>query len=398
LKKKDIVRRFKEFDIDVSLVHSNVETEDEMEKEITEMAAKKLKKYEETKWCLLFRDKDDKVYNLMFKGVGSGLGSQFTYGLVSYSGTQAICAFMILLRSFSCFVRADVLEASGIKPGLLGTFIFIFLQEEIGNIWLNIHMIVQGYPSTAAFVLKNKVVSDWPKKGVPLILAIASAIPSDNIGQSILTLFGISWALVLLAANLGCRVWFNLGLNPVTYSFYGSSSVSLILATVLGLFVPYIGNRSMEASELTRISSVVSSAMIVALVFLISGFPDVYKYLIVGSEDCSQDAVTILGGGWWMVTFLLSMWSSLRMITDKENIFNTEEEVDNLTEKHDSSPVGIRICGVDDLYVYPRIEEKANMCCATYLVVVLGVILAILIGGYFMSIGIAREVNLGNLF
>ena len=69
-------------------------------------------------------------------------------------------------------------------------------------------MFVRGTPSVAALTLLPAFDSDWPRKAVAFMLALASAMEEESDYQRDCTLSGIGLAMILLASNMGARAWY----------------------------------------------------------------------------------------------------------------------------------------------------------------------------------------------
>jgi hypothetical protein len=148
--------------------------------------------------------------------------------------------------------------------------------------WLNASMLVRATPSVSAHSLVSSVGSDQIRKVLLLCLALAGA--AEGTMQWVLTLVGIGLACIVLLANLGSRAWHFLGWHPQRYNGMSASIVAYIAAVVTGIFVPYMGHRDIEVGGKAAMEYVIKTALLVAVVFVISDFDEVQKFIIVGSE------------------------------------------------------------------------------------------------------------------
>jgi hypothetical protein len=101
--------------------------------------------------------------------------------------------------------------------------------------------------------------------------------------------------------------------QPLRYNGPLSLSVGYVLAAIAGMVFPYMGHREIEAGGKRALESVLTSALIVALVFVLSDYDEIQKLIVLGSEACPQGSVNIVVGVWWTVTLLSSMFMVLRI-------------------------------------------------------------------------------------
>jgi hypothetical protein len=158
----------------------------------------------------------------------------------------------------------------------------LVLAEEIGLSGLNAVMLVRAAPSISAHSMMSPFGSDMLRKSIIFMLAIATATTGTL--QRVLTLVGIGAAFMALLANLGSRVWHFLRWDPMRYSGRGSAFVSYMLAIMTGAVLPFLGQRSIAAGGKGALESVLQSAILAAICFVISDYNAVQKFLVVGSE------------------------------------------------------------------------------------------------------------------
>ena len=96
--------------------------------------------------CLLYRDKSGRLYNLTLNNGCDGLATTWRSLHVMYSGLQAMIAFTVLSRAYGCADVANSLLKSTYILFILG----FLLYQEMGHVWLNVAMFIQGLPSVAA--------------------------------------------------------------------------------------------------------------------------------------------------------------------------------------------------------------------------------------------------------
>jgi hypothetical protein len=89
---------------------------------------------------------------------------------------------------------------------------------------------------------------------------------------------------MVLLANLGSRAWHFLGWYPQRYNGMSASIVAYMAAVATGIFIPYMGHRDIEVGGKAAMEYVIKTALLVAVVFVISDLDEVQKFIIVGSE------------------------------------------------------------------------------------------------------------------
>jgi hypothetical protein len=168
------------------------------------------------------------------------------------------------------------------KPAYLSLILGLVLTEEISMSWLNASMLVRAMPSVSAHSLVSHLGSDQIRKTLLLCLALAGA--AEGTTQRVLTFTGISLACMVLLANLGSRAWHFLGWHPQRYNGMSASIVAYTAAVATGIFIPYMGHRDIEVGGKAAMEYVIKTALLVAVVFVISDIDEVQKFIIVGSE------------------------------------------------------------------------------------------------------------------
>lgn len=254
--------------------------------------------------CLLYQDKDGRLFNLVLSKHAIGPAGRWEELLDIFSGKEAMIALTVLCRSFPCategtnsdWVKAQfsirspsrrrltfTLPLSTItgrvlntfKPAYLSLVLGLVLTEEISMSWLNASMLVRGAPSVAAHSLVSPIGADLLRKGLVLSLALAGAATGQM--QIVLTLLGISGACIVLLANLGCRAWHFLGWKPQRYHGLSASLVAYFAAIATGIVFPYMGHRDIEVGGgKAAMEYVIKTALTVAVIFVISDFDEVH--------------------------------------------------------------------------------------------------------------------------
>ena len=325
-----------------------------------------------TQRCCLFEDHEGRLFNLVFSNHAVGPAGQWESLLSSFSGTEAMIAFTVLCRSLPCAFEDNIGQ---LRPAYLSLILGLVFSEEISLSWLNTGMLVRSMPSVSAHTMTSTVGSDWLRKILTLVLALAGAATGDV--QKYMTISGICLTGAVLMANLGSRAWFFMKWRPFWYSGPFSQLLGYLAAIIAGLIFPYMGHREIEAGGKRALESVLTSAVVVAIVFVLSDFDEIQKLLVVGSEACPQDDVNIVVGIWWTITLLSSMLMVLRIEPYQQ--FPADEE--SLLVPSQASPVGFRVPNLPDFVVDPNLVQKGSACVSLETELVLGAIMALAIGG-----------------
>ena len=214
---------------------------------------------------------------------------------------QQVCFYknspQLLIEFHSPTVVSNFLQDNiSLRPAYLSLILGLALTEEISLAWLNASMLIRATPSVSAHSLTSPVGSDSLRKLVLLALALAGA--TNGSLQVLLTIGGITGALSLLLANLGARAWHFLRWKPLHYTGRGSFFIAFVLAVMTGVVLPYMGHRSIAVGGKGAMEYVIRTALIVALVFVISDYDELQKFLVFGSESsevcqrCSNESTT----------------------------------------------------------------------------------------------------------
>lgn len=175
-------------------------------------------------------------------------------------------------------------SAQNLKPAYLAVVLGLVLTEEISLSWLNASMMIRATPSVSAHALTSSLSgSDWLRKLVLFTLAFASA--TSHWG---LTMAGVVGAMILLLANLGARSWHALGWRPLRYTGPGSFWIAYLLAVGTGLVFPYMGHATIATGGKGAMEYVLRTAVLVAVVFILSDIDELQRFLVVGSEVTNE--------------------------------------------------------------------------------------------------------------
>ena len=276
--------------------------------------------------------------------------------------------------TYLLFISTEDVIIDQFKPAYLSLILGIVFTEEISLSWTNVGMFVTGMPSISAFTITSRVESDWLRKVIIFSLALAGA--TTGYSQYALTLFGVSLTCAVLLANLGSRAWNFLQWQPLGYGGLLEPIVSYVAAIITGMVFPYLGHRQITSGGNGAMESVIRVAFMVAVVFVVSSYDEIQQFLVIGSENCSQDWVNIAVGVW----FALSLTASLCMIMkiDPEGVWCEDEEP--LLEADHSSPIGFKVPNLPDFPIDPSLANHGISCVNIKLEFFFGIFMALALG------------------
>mmetsp|Transcript_13854 Transcript_13854/g.19844 ORF Transcript_13854/g.19844 Transcript_13854/m.19844 type:complete len:510 (-) Transcript_13854:1428-2957(-) len=346
--------------------------------------------------CCLFKDEHDRLFNLVIAGGSSAAGLEWKQVNATFSGTKAVITIVLLSKMFSCFATNY-----GLNPSIVALILGLVCNEEMSFVSMNTCIHVQGHPSVGAYALMQPTLTDWPKKLVVFMLAIAGASSNSTVKKGI-TWAGVFFAVFIMSANVGARAWGNMCLTKQKYSGPLYSVIAMIKAFVLGLFFPYFGSRGCEPGGHVALMNTLKSALIVAFVFIASGFWQQFNesILITTQQEtptCSQDYVYIVVGSWYTVSLLASICFYKRIIPEQVKPIPESASREPLLVEDVSSPVGFRVPNFPDYVLDPAHDFKPIQFCSAKCDVAFGVLLALGLGGGIVAWGIT-SINMMSLW
>lgn len=285
--------------------------------------------------------------------------------------------------------------ANNFSPAYLTLVLGMVFSEEISLSWVNVAMSVRGFPSISAYKVVSKVESDWLRKALILCLAVASATSGTT--QQICTLIGLSMACCIVLANLGARSWKYLGWKPTLAScYFGNCAgttfsgivepvVAYAFAILTGICFPYLGHREVKVGGTVALESILRIAIVVVGLFVLSGYEEAQKLLVVGSENCSQDYVNMAVGGWWC----LSLLACLLVVRRRKVAEFWPEFNEPLLKEDHTSPVGFTVPHLPDFPFDPTFAARETVSFNLQGEFVIGTLLALGVGGLICYMGIA---------
>ncbi|KAI2502160.1 hypothetical protein MHU86_12296 [Fragilaria crotonensis] len=335
--------------------------------------------------CCLFEDENGRLFNLVVSEHSVGPATEWASLLQSFSGIQAMIAFVVLCRSFPCAFANNIGQ---LQPALLSVIMGLVFKEEISLSAVNVSMLVRCMPSVSAHTLTSELGSDWLRKIATLLLAFAGAATGD--GQKYMTITGIFIMAGLLLANLGSRAWHFMKWKPISYRGPFSPAVGYVIAMLSGFVLPFMGYREIEAGGKPALESVIGSALIVAIVFVLSDIDEIQSFIVVGSEACPQNDVNVVVSIWWTLTFVSSLAMVLYIKPHRELPANEE----HLLVPAQESPVGFRVPNLPDYVVDPILAKEGISWISKRVEFVFGVVVALVAGGLIIYL---NSTNVDNI-
>lgn len=162
------------------------------------------------------------------------------------------------------------------------------------------------------------------------------------------------------------------------YDAFGAPILAYFAAIGAGLLFPYMGHREIEAGGKAAIESTIRTAVLVAIIFLVTDTDEVKEHIIVGASQCNQDKVNFAVGTWWIVSLLTSLFLVSR-IPPAEQWPKTDDEP--LLQEDQTSPVGFTVPNLPDFPVEPLLARTGIKFCTIRFELLLGVVLSIGLGG-----------------
>ena len=279
-----------------------------------------------------------------------------------------------------------------LEPARLSLILGLVFSEELGLSYTFAQMFVRATPSISAHALTTFVGSDLLRKAVILLLAVAGSA-KDNSTRGYVTVAGISLACALFLANLGARAWRFMGWKPFPYQGPFSGPLAWLAAVFTGAVFPFMGHRKVHVGGRTAMEHVIITAVIVAIVFMASDIDNVQRFLVVGSENCDQDYVNIIVGGWWTFAFISSLLMVMAIPYDDYNITPAEpEDEEQLLEQDHSSPVGYKVPNLPDFELDPTLAGNGVAAgCPLNVMSFCGIFLVIVFGGGIVYLGLIDD-------
>ncbi|GKY90464.1 hypothetical protein MPSEU_000020200 [Mayamaea pseudoterrestris] len=324
--------------------------------------------------ALLYQDHNERLFNLLISHHAVGPSETWKNYLDSFSGLEAMIALLVLIRSFPCATSEEGIVDT-FKPAILSLILGLVLTEEMSLSWLNASMLVRASPSVAAHTLTCPVAPDLMRKLVIFVLALAS-VASGN-AQLILTLMGIGGACLVLLANMGSRAWHFLRWKPQRYSWFGAGFLAYGKAVVFGMVFPYLGHRDIMVGGKAAIEYVIRTSFLAALAFVLSDVDEVQRFLVIGSDRCSQTTVNFCVSVWFFVTLI----TCLCMVRQIPFVDQKPSAAERFLEPDHSSPAGYRVPSLPDYEIDPSLARTGLPCLSLRNEFMTGIFIAFALSG-----------------
>mmetsp|Transcript_9782 Transcript_9782/g.20479 ORF Transcript_9782/g.20479 Transcript_9782/m.20479 type:complete len:558 (+) Transcript_9782:103-1776(+) len=357
--------------------------------------------------CLLYRDYDGRLFNLVLTSQYSNLDSSWRSNFESFSIVQAAALFTFLTRSLSC---AFELEATDdFRQVYLVVILGVVFTEEISLSWTNVALLVRGYPSMSAYALTSSVVgTDWLRKLIVLMFVVSSA-SRDDAFRKYCTLGGIILTCLVLLANLGSLSWKYLHWKSFKgISLFGNSDLPVLdpllayfVAVLTGICFPFMGHSKIEAGGTAAIESVMRISLIVATLFILSDYDAFQRILVIGSEACNQDYVNFCVGTWWSISLMASLTLLYCKEINKDKKFDPfkrdytfPNDEEPLLEEEHKSPTGYKVPHLPSFPVNPSYTHKGLGSRCSYFQLgmeyALSLVIVLAVGTFICYLGVTR--------
>ncbi|KAL3769351.1 hypothetical protein ACHAW5_008779 [Stephanodiscus triporus] len=335
--------------------------------------------------CLLYRDECGRLYNLTLNNGCEGLAGTWKGLCIEYSGFQAMVALTVLTRAYAC---ADVAGAI-IKSGYISVILGLLLREEMSHVSLNLSMYIMGIPSVAAHTVVSSFDSDWPRKVVILLLALATVMEEGSAYQKYCALAGIGLVMVLLLANLGSKAWHHMKLKPLRCGPF----LALFVAVVMGILFPFIGFTKIQGGGKSAIELITFNCIGVSLLFVASGLDIIQQLVIDASQSCNQEGVTISMGIWIAMSAIMCIFAAHKITPPTPH----PEDANSILVEEQTSPVGYKVPNFPNFHIDPiMFGNKGFPCFSLHLEMLAGLFVAIGVGGFVVSTTLFDFMNDAN--
>mmetsp|Transcript_17260 Transcript_17260/g.37777 ORF Transcript_17260/g.37777 Transcript_17260/m.37777 type:complete len:587 (-) Transcript_17260:115-1875(-) len=364
------------------------------------------RKHPKDQKCLLYRDYDGRLFNLVLTSEYSNMEGNWRGNLESFSVVQAATLLTFLMRSMAC--AFDLEGTDNFRQMYLVLILGLVFAEEISLSWTNVALLVRGFPSMSAYALNSNLAgTDWLRKLMILIFAVASA-STDVTFQKLCTLGGIILTCLVLLANLGSLSWKYMHWAPfrgLSCCGTGGSRLDPIFAfmaaILTGFCFPFMGHSTVEAGGAAAMESVMRIAVIVAGLFILSDYDAFQRLLVIGSEACNQDYINFFVGSWWSLSLMASLTLLYRRETRKNNEFDPYKrdcrfpnDEEPLLEEERTSPTGYKVPHLPLFPVNPSTTNKGiGLCSCTYqlgLEYVFSLLVAVGVGAFICYLGVTH--------
>lgn len=250
-------------------------------------------------------------------------------------------------------------------------------------------MLVRGFPSISAQSVLSGVDSDWLRKGIVLTLLLASVANGWGSVQHILCFCGISLACLILLANLGARAWGFMQWRPIQNFGFMEPIVSFLAAVFTGIMFPFLGHRQVESGGKAALESTMGIALLSGIIFVLSDYDNIQRFVVMGSENCDQDTIVLTMGIWWTIATLCSVGAVYRK--GRQGIWPDDEEP--LLLKDHASPVGFKVPNLPDFPIDSALAQRSIFCLGIHFELGLMLVATLAMGGFMCFLAFTQVDN-----
>jgi hypothetical protein len=245
-------------------------------------------------------------------------------------------------------------------PVCFAVLLGVVFKEEISHVWTNMSMMVRGMPSISAVSITTQTHSDWIRKSIIFTLVFASLAGQDGPASvmQMSSFVGLAAAVLALLANLGSRAWGFMRWRPIQNFGFLEPVVGFFAAVFAGILFPFLGHAQVESGGKSALESTFGIALVSAMAFFVSDLDSIQKYLVIGSNGCSQDIIVLSVGAWWCVATVCSLVAIYRK--GRQGIWPEDEEP--LLTKNNKSPVGFSVPHLPDFPITVALAQRGLFC------------------------------------
>lgn len=264
------------------------------------------------------------------------------------------------------------------QPAYFAVLLGLVFKEEISLSWTNVAMLIRGFPSLSACSAISRTDSDWLRKIIVFALLLASI--ADGMIKHVLCFIGVSLACLVLLANLGARAWGFMEWKPIRSFGFLEPVVAFVAAAITGICFPFLGHHQMQSGGKAAMESLLGIALLSAVVFIISDYNNIQKFVVIGSENCDEDLIDLAVGAWWSFATVCSLTAAYRK--GRQGIWPDDEEP--LLVKEHASPVGFKVPNLPDFPIDVSMAQRGLFCLSMQLEFFLMLLITFCMGAFLL--------------
>ncbi len=252
----------------------------------------------------------------------------------------------------------------------------LILNNETAHVWLSMNIFVRGSNSVGSHVWRGGGLTDYPRKLLLLVLALASFASPTSPVRDILTLSGSIFGVLLLLCNLGSRGWKKADLDFIDNSNYFTTIVVILSSIVAGITFPFMGLRSVDGvtvdeqvktQDVERVilhpsgkdarQNIAVATAAAASICLLSDVNEVQEAL---GFQFTGGIINLAIGGWLFLSSLISMAMCHRLN------FSRSKKIEPFLRRDEISPVGWIVPSIPNIVIDPILSRsKTNVPCVS---------------------------------